>query len=303
MRVTIATFEGMPPEFGGNDRLLLDKLTDRGIEINYIPWNAAGADWSTPDLVVVRSPWDYARRHGEFIDWVRSVEAPLENAPALIEWNSDKRYMADLACEGLPVVETDYVGPGDPLPEIEAEVVIKPTISAGARDTGHFGPRSVAAGHELIERIRGDGGMAMIQPYIPTVETTGETAVVTVSGEVSHVLHKGAVLGHDEVAPVRQDSLRVAESMYDPSLVVAGEASEDQLELTRRTLEVISERFDTIPLVARIDILRQPGGEPVLLEIEAIEPNLYFEQAPGAADRLADAIVARGRESIAGTKS
>jgi len=294
MRVTVATFQGMPPEFGGNDRMLLEKLRDRDIDADYVPWDEAGADWSSQDLVVARSPWDYALRHDEFIGWVRSVRAPLENDPALIEWNSDKRYMGDLRGGGVAVVETAYVAPGDPIPAIEREVVIKPTISAGARDTGHFGPESAAAGRDLIARIQDRGSTAMVQPYVPTVETTGETAVVTFAGEISHVLHKRAVLGRHEVAPIREDDeLRVAESMYDPDLVLAGEADEDELALARRTLEAIERRFSATPLVARIDMLRDESGAPILLELEAIEPNLYFEQAPGAADRLADAIVAR----------
>jgi hypothetical protein len=134
----------------------------------------------------------------------------------------------------------------------------------------------------------------MVQPSVPTVETTGETAVVTFAGESSHVLRKSAVLGRHEVAPIREgDELGVAVSMYDPDLVLAGEAAEDQLELARRTLRAIERRFSAMPLVARIDMLRDESGQPILLELEAIEPNLYFEQAPGAAERLADAIVAR----------
>ena len=107
MRITIATFEGMPPHFGGDDRLLLEKLRERGAEVAYIPWTDEGADWASPDLVVARSPWDYALRHDEFIDWVRCVRAPLENAPGLIEWNSDKRYLTDLGEDGVPVVENE----------------------------------------------------------------------------------------------------------------------------------------------------------------------------------------------------
>ncbi len=293
MRITVATFEGMPAEFGWEDQLLLGKLRERGAEVAYVPWTDADTDWSSPDLVVARSPWDYALRHGEFVEWVRSVRAPLENSPALIEWNSDKHYLGDLGDDGVPVVETTYVHPGEPAPAIVTEVVVKPTVSAGARDTGRFGPASAEAGRALIERICARGGTAMVQPFLPTVETTGETAVVTIAGEVSHVLRKAPVLRPDEVAPVREDGLGVAERMYDPGLVVAGEADADEIELAGRTLGAIRRRFVTTPLIARVDMLRDPSGRPVLLELEAIEPNLYFDHAPEAADSLADAIIAR----------
>ncbi len=296
MRITIATFEGMPPHFGGDDRLLLEKLRERGAEVAYIPWTDEGADWASPDLVVARSPWDYALRHAEFIDWVRSVRAPLENAPSLIEWNSDKRYLADLGEDGVPVVETTYVARGERPPAIDSQVVVKPTISAGARDTGRFGPASAAAGRKLIERICDRGGTAMVQPFIPTVETSGETAVVMIAGEVSHVLHKSPVLEPDEVAPVREDELRVAESMYDPDLVSPGRAEPGEIRLAEQTLAAIDRRFGTTPLVARVDMLAGSSGSPLLLELEAIEPNLYFNQTPAAADRLADAIISRATQ-------
>lgn len=291
MRIAIATFEGMPPEFGDDDRLLVQKLRERGVEVDYLPWNHPEADWDAPDLVHARSPWDYAHRHDEFIAWVQSVDA-LENDPGLITWNSDKRYLADLHEAGIPVVETTYVAPGDPPPAIEGEVVVKPTISAGARETGRFGPRSAAAGQALIEQITARGGTAMVQPFVDSVDTAGETAVVTIAGEVSHVLHKRPVLRADEVAPVREDGLRAAEAMYDPDLVTPGEASDDQLELARKIVGLIESRFGSTPLIARVDMLRH-DGHPILLELEAIEPNLYFDQVPEAADRLADALVSR----------
>ncbi len=274
MRVTIATFEGMPPQFAADDRLLLEKLRERGAAADYVPWSAADADWEAPDLVLARSPWDYSMRHPEFIAWLARVGAPLENRPALIAWNSDKRYLADLAAAGLPVIETAYVAPAEPPPPIDRQVVIKPTISAGARDTGRFGPNSAAAGRALIATITDAGGTAMVQPFLPSVETAGETAVVTIAGEVSHVLRKRPVLRADEVAPIRADDLGVAEAMYDPALVVADTAAPDELDLARRTLDLIAERFDTTPLVARVDMLRDRDGRPVLLELEAIEPNL-----------------------------
>lgn len=292
MRIAIASIGEMPPEFR-DDELLVEAVRARGAGVDYLAWDDPGYDWSAPDLVFARSPWDYAFRHAEFIEWVRSVEAPMENAPALVEWNADKRYLADLGGAGIPVVETTYVAPGEEPPAIDSQVVIKPTISAGGRSTGRFGPDSAEAGRELIERITAAGGTAMIQPFVATVDTAGETAVVTIAGEVSHVLHKGAVLKADEVAPVRSDGLGAAEAMYDPGLVVAGAAGEDELKLATHLIDVVAARFGRAPLVARVDLLRAADGSPVLLELEAIEPNLYFDHGPGAVDRLADALIAR----------
>ena len=89
----------------------------------------------------------------------------FDNAPALVRWNSDKRYLADLAAAGLPVVETDLVEPGEPLPELDGEVVVKPSVSAGGRDTGRFGPAAHDLARELIEQIQASGRAAMVQPF------------------------------------------------------------------------------------------------------------------------------------------
>ena len=297
MRVAIASFNGMPPEFRDDERLV-GLLAERGVETVNPPWDDPSVDWHSYDLVVARTPWDYTSRLEEFLDWADGVGERLENPPAVIRWNSDKRYLADLRDDGLPVVETTYVAPGEQPPPIGAEVVIKPSVSGGARDTGRFGPGSADAGRALVERICARGGTAMIQPYLASVEASGETAVIMIGGEHSHVLRKGALLSPDEVAPVREgDALGVAEVMYDPDLVVAGSADQAELALAERILAAVHARFGADPLIARVDMLRDGEGEPVLLELEAIEPNLYFEQSPGAAERLADAIVARARRS------
>jgi hypothetical protein len=137
MRVAIATFASLPPEFTDDERLA-DALAARGAAVARVPWDDPDADWPSFDAVVIRSTWDYARRRDEFVAWADSVGSRLHNSPALIRWNTDKRYLGDLEAAGVPVVHTDYVAPGDPVPALAGEVVVKPTISAGAMDSGRF---------------------------------------------------------------------------------------------------------------------------------------------------------------------
>ena len=105
MRVVIASFRGAPPEFRDDD-LLLDCLSERGIEASAIPWDDATTDWSAFDLVVARTVWDYTLRYDEFIAWLTGIDAVVENEPELIRWNTDKTYLGDFAAAGVPVVET-----------------------------------------------------------------------------------------------------------------------------------------------------------------------------------------------------
>lgn len=290
--VVVATCAALV-EDRGDDGPLVDALADRGVDATIVPWDAPGFDWAAPDLVVIRSTWDYTFRRDEFVAWADAIGDRLHNPPALVRWNSDKRYLADLAADGIPVVATAYVAPGDPVPDLDGEVVVKPTVSAGARETGRFGPATHDAARALIATIHAAGRTAMVQPYLASVDTAGETAVVVIDGEVSHTLRKGAVLRPDEVAPLRGGDIGAAEAMYDPDLVRAAPASDAAVVLARRLVGWVGDRFGGPPLYARVDLVAAADGTPTLMELEAVEPALYTGEAPGAAGRLADAVIRR----------
>lgn len=273
------------------DRGLKDALERAGAGVEYVAWTDPHADWEAFDAVVVRATFDYSRRRDEFLAWADRLGARLRNPPAILRWNSDKRYVADLAADGLPVVDTTFVSPGDELPELIGEVVVKPTVSAGARDTGRFAPAAHDRARDLLVDITQGGRVAMVQPYLPAVDERGETAIVFVAGEPSHVLRKRAVLAPDEVAPARDDEIGAAEVMYDENLVRAGEATDAEREVAAEIVAAVSRRFGAVPLYARVDLLAGDDGEPVLLELEVVEPALYLSEAPGAAERLAAAIM------------
>ena len=293
MEIALATSAAVPAEFD-DDELIAEALRYRGAGAHFVRWDDPEAEWAAFDRVIIRSTWDYTNRLDEFLAWADAVDGRLRNPPPLVRWNSDKHYLADLETAGLPVVPTRYVEPGDDVPRLSGEVAVKPAVSAGGRDTGRFGPEAHEDARALIERIVRSGRAAMVQPYLDTVDRDGETALVFIAGEPAHVLSKRAVLAPDEVAPVREDALGAAEAMYDPTLVTPGEAREDQWALGRRVIDHLRHRFGTVPLIARVDTVGEPGGSPVLMELEAVEPNLYLRQAPATAELLADAILADG---------
>jgi hypothetical protein len=295
VRVAIASVGWLPKEFR-DDELLIAALGGQGADAGAVPWDDSGVDWRLYDAVVIRSTWDYARRRGEFLAWVEAVGDRLHNAPALVRWNTDKRYLAELATAGLPVVETTYVEPGSAAPPLRGEVVVKPTVSVGGRDTGRFGPGSYEQAVELIRAIGASGRTAMVQPYLESIDDTGETAIVFVDGRPSHGLRKRAVLTGEGVAPTRDDHIGAAEAMYDPQLVTPAVARDDELGVAGAIVDALARRFSGPPLYARIDLARGSDGSPVLLELEAVEPSLYLGLVPAAADRLADAIIARAAQ-------
>lgn len=281
----------MPPEFT-DDQAVIREVEALGADVTYEPWDA-GVDWQAFDVVALRSPWDYSLHRDDFLDWAQSVGPALHNSEPLVRWNSDKRYLADLEAAGLAVIETEFVEPGSTWDGDEREVVVKPTVSAGGRHTGRFRPEVHDLARALMAEIHAAGKTAMVQPFQPSVDSTGETALVFIGGELSHSLRKGAVLRPDEVAPMREGGIMAAEAMYQSDLVLPGDYEADELELATGVLAHVGERFGYEPLYARVDMVRDASGAPLLMELEAIEPNLYIEQVPEAAPRLARAILAK----------
>lgn len=264
-----------------------DHPSARLLGAEYRCWDDAAVDWERYDRVVIRSTWDYTWRAQEFVRWARRVGSRrLRNPPELVAFNVDKRYLGQLAAACVP---TSFVAPRDPLPALSGEVVVKPNLSAGARATGRFGPATHDQALALIEHIRESGRVALVQPYVRSVDERGESALVFLGGELSHALRKRAVLAPDEVAPTVQDDLGVAKAMLAPDLVRAHEPSAQERRFAEAVIAEISARFGT-PLYARVDLVSGERGEPLLLELEAVEPNLYLAHGEGAAERLACAV-------------
>ena len=115
LNVALATCAAMPDGFAA-DRGLKTELEAAGARAEYVSWDDASADWDAFDAVVVRSTFDYSRRRDEFLAWADALDGRLRNPPAVLRWNSDKRYLSDLASAGLPVVPTIFVSPGDGQP-------------------------------------------------------------------------------------------------------------------------------------------------------------------------------------------
>ena len=152
-RVAYVTCEPRMPQWE-DDELSAEVLADRGIEVEFVAWDDPGADWKSFDLAVVRSTWDYTDRLEEFLAWADSVgPEKLRNVPAMLRWNTDKRYLAELDGSGLPVPPTALVAPGGAVPEFGGKVVIKPVSGAGARDTGVFDDDNRDEAILLLDRL------------------------------------------------------------------------------------------------------------------------------------------------------
>jgi hypothetical protein len=192
-------------------------------------------------------------------------------------------------------VPTRFLAPGQPLrPEaLEAlgdpdEFVVKPAQSAGSRDTARFVTRDGLDGAAaLTARIQGAGKVAMVQPYLQSVDTHGETALLYFGGAYSHAIGKGQIL---QAGAEPFTGMAAA----DPAISVR-EPLRAERQLGDRVIAWLMTRFGTPLAYARVDLLDGPEGRPVVIELELTEPQLYLSYAPSATDRLVSAIRALAR--------
>jgi glutathione synthase/RimK-type ligase-like ATP-grasp enzyme len=273
------------PDLDPDDRLLLPALAACGVEVAVAVWDDPAVDWAAFDLVVLRDTWDYAGRRDEFVAWAQGVPR-LANPADIVRWNTDKRYLADLAAAGVPVVPTTWVGPGDAwTPPVEGEWVVKPAVSAGSRDTGRYdladpAHRELAVAH--VRRLQAADRLVMVQPYLLSVDSYGETGVLFLGGERSHAIRKGKMLD----GPDPGDGIR----LFRPEAISARIPTADEVALAQRTLEAVPGGADRL-LYARVDMIASPDGSPLIVELELTEPSLFLGTAAGAPDRFAEAIV------------
>lgn len=287
-RVALVTSD-LFPDLYDDDHPLRDALRARGVQVDAVRWDDPQADWAAYDLAVIRSSWDYPARRDLFVEWARSVPR-LANPADVIAWNTDKRYLADLAAAGVPVTPTTFVAPGEAwTAPADGDWVIKPTISVAAQDSGRYAlPAESAPAAEHVDRLHRAGRTAMVQPYLAAVDTAGETSVLCTpdaAGELtySHGIRKGALLAGPDTG-YTQGEYREEITPRTPSPA--------ELALAKAALAAIPGGAKRL-LYARVDMIPGPDGSPLLVELELTEPSLFFRHAPGSAERLADAIQAR----------
>jgi O-ureido-D-serine cyclo-ligase len=283
-RAARALDEDLPP--------LAAAFAAAGVAAEVADWDDDAVDWERFDAALLRSAWDYTERLSEFLAWVERTATltRLMNPPAVVRWNCDKHYLAELARLELPVVPSHFCEPGeDAAAVLEAflgaqrggELVVKPAVGAGARDARRHARTAVAEilahMHALLLARRS----VLLQPYLPSVDTAGETALIYMDGKFSHAIRKGPLLPAGAPATA---------ALFAPEEITPRTPGPDERDVGDRVLAALP--FGTL-LYARIDLIRGVAGEPRLLELELTEPSLFFARTPGSAARLVRSTLAR----------
>jgi len=268
---------------------LVRAFADRGVTAEIIDWDSADEDWTRFSSAVVRSPWDYHRRLGEFLAWVQRVSTltTLWNTADVLRWNLDKHYLAEMTSAGLDVIPTTYVESEDDLAGVAellgGDIVVKPTVSAGANHSWrHTGDADAAVVH--AREILALGKSVMVQPYQRFIDDKGETGLLYFGGRFSHAFRKGAILSAGET---------VHNDLYVEEEISARTPTDQERELGDRVVAWLGRRFGTPPLYARVDMVKGQRGTPALMEVELAEPSLFLHVSPGSAERFVGATLAR----------
>jgi hypothetical protein len=257
------------PEGDGDDAELVAALRRRGLQARWLSWD--DPETLRADLVILRATWDYIDRLDEFLDWSTRV-AHLLNPPAVVAWNTDKRYLADLADAGVPTVPSEFFAPGDRVRLPKGEVVVKPAVGAGSVGAQRFTDARSAREHAAA--LHDTGSTVLVQPYDPRVEG-GETAMVFVGGEQSHAFTKGPMLPPAGQRPVFDPS-----GTYAQESLTSADPDFELWDLGHAALDAAAARLKTSAtdlLYARVDVIGGPDN-PLLLELELVEPSLGWRQ-------------------------
>lgn len=266
-----------------DEPLLIAALESAGARARPVVWDDPTVDWSSFDAVVVRSTWDYPARRREFLTWADRVGSPrLHNSPEVLWWNTDKIYLRALARRGVATVPTTWITPNDStasLPET-GEYVVKPSVSAGSRDTARYTPDEEERATEHVRRIQESGRTTMVQPYVAGVDTVGETALIFIGGQYSHAVRK---------APLLSPGGGTVEGLFTPEKIALREPSPTERAVAAHIVTVARDLLGDLRY-ARVDLVPGPDAAPLLLELELTEPSLFLSYAPAAAERFATVI-------------
>ncbi len=277
-------------ELSEEDFTLVDTLGVLGVEVRLVDWADPDFNWSRAGMVVVRSTWDYHLRLGEFLNWVDQIAGvtSLVNSAKIIHWNANKRYLRELSEGGVPIVPTVFVLYPACVLDIARDrewgtIVVKPAVAAGAYGALVFPLDTEAPQAQAYLDRFAKAGEVLVQPYLDAITVEGETSLVYFDGVFSHAVRKVPAVG----------DFRVQMEFGGKYTVV--EPTDAQIEVADLAVSLAPE----VPVYARIDLV-DIGGQPHLMELEMIEPELFFLFVPGAAMTFADLLRERYAERLVG---
>jgi glutathione synthase/RimK-type ligase-like ATP-grasp enzyme len=270
------------PDFAPDDLEVVHALNLRGVPVQAIPWDSNFTDWNSFDLVVLRSCWNYHLHPQNFLSWLDNLEANqvnLLNPVSTVRWNLHKKYLAELDRQGVRLPPTQWFtkGANVNLKELLQQegwnkAVVKPAISATAHNTFVVSVEDVEQHQPIMNQLL-DQSDLLIQQFVPEIEQ-GEYSLIFFHKKFSHAILKKPKPGDFRV----QHDFGGAYSFIEPP--------DKLIKQAESILTHIKEPL----LYARVDGV-MVHGQFLLMELELIEPVLFFQQAPYAVGTFVDLLL------------
>ena len=277
MNVAVAT--SLDTDLDPDSPTLFRALGDAGVSAQLCRWDDESVRWNDFDLTVIRSTWNYPSRRTEFLEWASTIER-LENPFDAVSYSSDKHYLADLEAKGLRIIPSHFCDVGETPEFFAGDFVVKPCVGAGSNDVTRYHENEHDRARLHVKALHDAGRDALIQPYIHSVDTLGERALIFINGHYEHAMAKAAMLNVSAVE-------RTFSWRQTRMTLVDGE--DDAVAFGEKVLA--TKGFSTL-LYARVDLVAMLGGWAVM-ELELVEPSLFLLHHEPAAHALAAAIAAR----------
>ncbi len=261
------------------DRLVKEALEQLGYPVGRVDWADPTVDWASCEAAIFRTTWDYFHRFAEFSEWMDRASAHTRflNPVETIRWNMDKHYLPELEERGIHLPPTLVLETGDPrsLADLLAEtgweeVILKPCVSGGAKNTFRISHANVTSLEETYRSLIAEEAF-LLQPLLTSILTEGELSLMVIGGEVTHAVRKVAKSGDFRV----QDDWGGTVLPHTPTA--------QEVEVARMAVEAVWPR----PVYARVDLVRDNHGQLALMELELIEPEMWFRSHPAAAMAMA----------------
>lgn len=259
---------------------LIPTLNERGLRAQWVVWNDSTIDWNRASLVAIRATWDYQEHLPQFLAWAAELGDKLWHDLPTITWNTDKTYMLDLERMGVPIVPTVIART---LEEIKSawkelpsagKMIVKPTIGASGNGIDVVEASTLQSSAEVSKWLPCSEGPWVVQPFVESVLTEGETSVFMMDGQVTAQFEKRAAAGE----------FRVHEERGGKQTLV--EPGEEAKKVTYQARDATETLLQGKIGYARFDLLRWQD-RLVVSEVEITEPALYFDRIPVHAEAFA----------------
>lgn len=263
-----------------DDDILTKAFAQKNLKAIRVSWSDPEFDWSSTPCILFRTMWDYFNRFAEFTRWLDTIadKTTCINTLETVRWNMDKHYLADLQAKGISIVETQFIHQKNQpsLAELLGNAqqgIIKPAVSGSARHTYLINRETIASTTPVYQSLIAEEVM-LYQPFQEAILEFGEVSCMLMGGQFTHAVLKRAKSGDFRV----QDDFGGTVHPYTPTA--------HEIAFAEQAVQACP----SLPAYARVDYTKDANGLPVLMELELIEPELWFRKYPPAATTLANYI-------------